>query len=99
MLGLDVIAFTRVALSTHSRDNSTRFADLLRGLDCVLEAHSLTGESDYLIKMIVPDLRALSAVVNDVLLLHGSVASLHTSVVLETLKDTTALPLSAPARS
>src|SRR3954449_5049775 len=36
MLGLSVVVFTKVALSTHNRDNARRFADLVRGLDCVL---------------------------------------------------------------
>lgn len=92
-LGLSVTVFTRVTLAAHSRDNSRRFADLVRGLDCVLEAHSLTGDSDYLLKLIVPDLKALSAVVNDALLPHESVASVRSSVVLDTLKDSAPLPL------
>jgi hypothetical protein len=41
----------------------------------------------------VPDLKALSAVVNDVLLPHESVAHVHSSVVLDTLKEAAPLPL------
>lgn len=92
-LGLHVTVFTRVTLAAHSRENSRRFLDLVRGLDCVLEAHALTGDSDYLLKLIVPDLKALSAVVNEWLLPHESVASVRTSVVLDTLKDAAPLPL------
>lgn len=95
LLGLTVTVFTRVTLAAHSGDNSRRFADLVRSLDCVLEAHALTGDSDYLLKMIVPDLKALSAVVNEALLPHQSVASVRTAVVLETLKEGAPLPLSA----
>ncbi|MGY2048840.1 Lrp/AsnC family transcriptional regulator [Methylobacterium sp. JK268] len=97
-LGLDVVVFTKVALAAHSRDNARRFADLVRGLDCVLEAHALTGDSDYLLKMILPDLRALSAVVNEMLLPHESVASVRTSVVLTTLKEAGTLPLGSVPR-
>ncbi len=93
-LGLTVTVFTKVALATHNRDNARRFAELVRGLDCVLEAHVMTGDSDYLLKLIVPDLKALSAVVNDVLLPHESVAHVHSSVVLDTLKAAAPLPLS-----
>lgn len=92
-LGLGVTVFVRVTLSAHSRDNSRRFARLVQDLDCVLEAHSLTGDSDYLLKMIVPDLKALSGVVNDALLPHESVASVRSSIVLDTLKSGAALPL------
>lgn len=98
-LGLGVTVFTRITLAAHSRNNSSRFAELIQNLDCVLEAHSLTGDSDYLLKIIVPDLKALSAVVNGALLPHDSVASVRSSVVLDTLKDGARLPLSdVPAR-
>lgn len=92
-LGLAVTVFMRITLATHSGDNARRFADLVRGLDCVLEAHSLTGDADYLLKVVVPDLAALAAVVNDALLPHESVASVRSSVVLVTLKESAALPL------
>lgn len=96
-LGLDVVVFTKVRLATHNGDNARRFAELVRRLDCVLEAHAMTGDSDYLLKMIVPDLKALSAVVNDELLPHESVAQVRTSVVLETLKEGAPVPLPRPA--
>src|SRR6266481_5017215 len=93
-LGLDVIAFVQVTLATHSPDNSKRFAKLIDGLEEVQEAYSLTGEADYLVKIAVPDLKALSRILNDVFLPHGSVAHLHSSIVLDRLKKTAPLPLS-----
>ena len=92
-LGLDVIAFVQVTLATHSPDNSKRFAKLIDGLEEVQEAYSLTGEADYLVKIAVPDLKALSHVLNDVFLPHESVAHLRSSIVLDRLKQTTRLPL------
>lgn len=94
LVGLGVTVFTRISLAAHSRDNARRFAELVQGLDCVLEAHALTGDSDYLLKMIVPDLAALSEVVNGALLPHESVAQVRSSVVLTTLKEGAPLPLS-----
>jgi DNA-binding Lrp family transcriptional regulator len=92
-LGLGVTAFVQVTLSTHSPQNSKRFQTLIDTLDEVQEAYSLTGEADYLIKMRVTDLAALSRILNDVLLPHGSVARVRSSIVLERLKETTRLPL------
>ena len=92
-LGLGVTVFTQVTLARHSPDNARRFAELVRRLDFVLEAHALTGDADYLIKMIVPDLPTLSEVVNEHLLPHDSVANVRSAVVLQTLKEGTALPL------
>lgn len=92
-LGLGVVVFMRIALARHSGDNARRFGDLVRGLACVLEAHALTGDSDYLLKVVLPDLKSLSDLVNGALLAHESVASVRSSVVLDTLKDSRALPL------
>ena len=95
-VGLPILVFVQVTLATHSRDNAGRFAELARELDCVLEAHALTGDSDYLLKIVVPDLKALAAVVNDALLPHESVAHVRSAIVLDTLKADARLPLDAP---
>lgn len=92
-LGLSVTVFIHVALNAHSRDNARRLRDLVRLTPAVLEAHALTGEADYLLKVVVADLRELSALVNDVLLPHEAIARLRSEIVLETLKDASNLPL------
>ena len=79
-LGLDIVVFVQVTLATHSPDNAKRFARLIDGLAEVQEAFSLTGEADYLIKLVVPDLASLARILSDVLLPHDSVAHvLHPS--------------------
>jgi DNA-binding Lrp family transcriptional regulator len=57
------------------------------------EAYSLTGAADYVLKLVVEDLQALSRILNDVLLPHQSVAHVRSSIVLDRLKHTTRLPL------
>jgi len=59
----------------------------------VQEAHAMTGDADYLLKLVVRDLKGLSVLVNEVLLPHESVARVRSSIVLETLKDEPRLPL------
>ncbi len=92
-LGFGIRAFIHVALAAHSPDNSRRFADLVRRTPAILEAHALTGESDYLLKVVVRSLKDLSLLVNDVLLPHDSVDRVRSEIVLETLKESAALPL------
>ncbi len=96
-IGLSVMAFIHVALDAHSHDNARRFRDLVRLTPAILEAHALTGEADYLIKVAVADLRELAALVNEVLLPHDSVARVRSEIVLETLKADGPLPLAAAA--
>jgi DNA-binding Lrp family transcriptional regulator len=92
-VGFGITVFIFVALATHSRNNSQRFRDLVTTMAMVQEAHALTGDSDYLLKVVVADLRALSVLVNDVLLPHEAVDRVRSSIVLETLKDDAKLPI------
>jgi DNA-binding Lrp family transcriptional regulator len=92
-LGWRTAAFIAVTLSSHSRANSRSFRDLVARTPPIQEAHVLTGDTDYLLKVVVRDLAALSALVNDVLLQHESIARVRSNIVLETLKDENRLPL------
>lgn len=92
-LGFSLVNVVSVTLATHNRDNARRFADLLLRLPEVQEAYALTGEMDYVLKVVTPDLKSLARFVNDVLLPHEAVQHVKTAIVLETLKDTTALPI------
>lgn len=92
-LGFALVNVITVTLATHNRDNAYRFADLVRRLPEVQEAYALTGEMDYVLKVVTPDLKTLSEFVNTVLLPHESVQHVKTAIVLDTLKETAALPL------
>jgi DNA-binding Lrp family transcriptional regulator len=92
-LGFGIRVFVHITLATHSPDNSRRFADLVMRTPEIQEAHALTGESDYLLKVAVRSLKDLSSLVNDILLPHESVDRVRSEIVLETLKESQALPL------
>jgi DNA-binding Lrp family transcriptional regulator len=92
-LGLDVLVYVQVTLATHSPDNARRFKELVDGLDEVQEAYSLTGDTDYLVKLAVPTLKVLSRLLADVFLPHPTVAHVRSSIVLDRVKQTNRLPL------
>ncbi|EKF17608.1 Lrp/AsnC family transcriptional regulator [Nitratireductor pacificus] len=92
-LGFPLVNIITVTLATHNPDNARRFGELLARLPEVQEAHALTGEMDYILKVVTPDLKSLSEFVNGVLLPHDSVQHVKSAIVLETLKETGALPL------
>ena len=92
-IGLGLTAFVEVTLHAHSEERARKFALLIQRLDEVQEAHSLTGDTDYLLKLRVSDLSALSHILNHVLLAHESVARIRSSIVLDRLKETPELPL------
>lgn len=92
-LGLELMVVISVTLATHNRDNAKRFAKLISGLPEVLEAYALTGEMDYHLRVVTPDLAGLSRFVNDVLLPHDSVQHVKTAIVLDTLKSFSGVPI------
>ncbi|HEY9669121.1 MAG TPA: Lrp/AsnC family transcriptional regulator, partial [Coleofasciculaceae cyanobacterium] len=52
-LGLDLLCFAQVTLAHHQPDCVGQFCDLVKGLPEVLECHHLSGEFDYLLKVVV----------------------------------------------
>jgi Lrp/AsnC family leucine-responsive transcriptional regulator len=59
----------------------------------VVECVSLTGEMDYLLRVVVTDMAHYSRFVMDTLLRHPSVQDVRTSFVLHHVKETTVVPV------
>ncbi len=96
--GLGLTCIISVTLATHNADNARRLMALFDRLDEVQEAYSTTGEMDYLVKVVVPDLKSLSEFINSELLPHEAVQNVKTAIVLDTLKERTALPVDTTSR-
>ena len=92
-LGLQVEAYVAVSLSSYAPAVVKQFHTRMTTLGEVLSCASTTGDSDYLLRIVARDLRAYSRLMNTDLLGHGDVASVRSSVVLDRIKQTTALPL------
>ena len=97
-VGLDLLCFVEVKLAHHRPDCVARFRDEVQGIPEVLECHYLTGESDYLIKIVVPNHKALETVLFEGLMRIDGVDRIHTSIVVNEVKASTSLPLEAPSR-
>jgi len=91
--GLTCAAIIRVRLRDHGAANVRAFRDLVKRMDEVTLCVMITGESDYLIKVVARDLPHFQEIVQSKLLQCAAIAHLESSIVLEHLKDTTALPL------
>lgn len=92
-LGLQVEAYVAVSLSSYAPEVVKKFHQRIATLDEVLSCASTTGDLDYLLRIVVRDLRSYSKLMNNDLLGHGDVASIRTSIVLDRIKHTTSLPL------
>jgi len=92
-LGLQVEAYVMVTLSSYARGTASGFHGRMAANPAVMECCALTGDADYLLRVLTRDLPALSMLINEDLLGHGDVAGLRSSIVLNRIKRTTALPL------
>ena len=95
-LGLQVEVYVAVSLSSYAPESVRKFHERMTKLDEVLLCASTTGDLDYLLRIVVKDLRAYSHLLNNELLGHGDVSSVRSSVVLDRIKHATALPLHDP---
>lgn len=94
-VGLTCAAIIRVRLRDHSEENVRAFRELVRRMGEATFCVMLTGEADYLLQIVARDLPHFQEIVQSKLLRCKAIAHLESSIVLEHLKDTTALPLSA----
>jgi Lrp/AsnC family leucine-responsive transcriptional regulator len=92
-LGLQLEAYVTVTLSSYTQKDVAGFHQRVADLPEVVECCSLTGDSDYLLRVLTTDRNAFSRFLNKDLLGHGDVARVRSSIVLEKIKRTTAVPL------
>ena len=59
-LGIGLLALIQVSMSPHSKENAKKFSDFVNAVEEIQEAYALTGDADYLLKVVVPDLKNLS---------------------------------------
>jgi len=91
--GFGLTSIVSVTLATHNADNANRLAKLLDRIPNVLEVHQMTGDMDYFVKVVTPDLKALTKLITEDLLANDAVQNVKTAIVLDSLKETSALPI------
>jgi Lrp/AsnC family transcriptional regulator len=92
-LGLDVTMFAHVKLVTTGRDAIAKFEEAIRDRAEVLECYTLTGEWDFLLKIVTRSIKAYEAFYLDYLSRIPHVHSVNSSVAVTVIKESTALPL------
>ncbi len=92
-VGYDMLCFIHVNLQLHQPEQVENFRQVIQQMPEVLECHHLTGEYDYLLKVVVHNRQDLERFVVKRLTPIPGIARIHTSLVLSEVKATTALPL------
>ena len=89
--GLDVVCHVR--LNSQQPDARASLEAFILGRAEVMECYSMTGEWDYMLRIVVGDVRDFEAFLMQDLLRHSAVASSNSHFALKRVKYTTALPV------
>jgi len=91
-LGLGIQAFIHITLEKHDEDPAKVFSEEIKDWEEVLACWAITGDTDYLMHVVAPNLKIFSELVLKRLLAQPMVASVKSSILLEELKATNVLP-------
>lgn len=92
-LGFDVEVFVRVRLSERGLQATNLFERQVMDYPEILECHMLLGEIDYRLRVVVKSLAEYEVFLREKLSQLPGVRDIESSIVISTVKNTTALPL------
>lgn len=96
-LGLGVMAFVSVDIGAEQFGRVREFEQTIRGFAEILECHTVSGDSDYLLKVVARDLKSLSQFLTDRLMQTPGVANVRSMICMEEVKPPSPLPTVATA--
>jgi Lrp/AsnC family transcriptional regulator, leucine-responsive regulatory protein len=92
-LGFDVLAFVLVSLGKHRGEEPVAFEEQVARNPQILSCHNVTGESDYLLQVVAPDLDAYGQFVSTVLRQLPGVTAIRSLLSLREIKQSMQLPI------
>src|SRR6202043_438165 len=92
-LGHNLLAY--ILVRTKDFGGELRTGEALAAIEEVQEVHHIAGEDCYLVKARVRDARTLGRLLRERFASGGGISNTRTTIVLETLHETTRLPIDA----
>jgi DNA-binding Lrp family transcriptional regulator len=92
-LGLDLNVFINISLKEQSKAALAAFEERIAEHDEVMECYLMTGDSDYLIRVAVPDIAALERFILEQLTPIPGIEKIRSSFTLKQVRYKTALPV------
>lgn len=91
-LGLDLTVYTRIRTAQHTQQWFDRFHKTVTAMPNVMEVHRLSGDVDYLVRAVVPNMRSYDEMYKE-MIARVDLFDVSSNFSMETIKYTTALPL------
>ncbi len=85
-IGLGTTAFVTIRIDTHSGDWLAKFADAIEQIPEIVECHRMTGDVDYLLKIMVRDLEHYDAVYQNLISRVRGLTDVSSTFSMEQLK-------------
>jgi len=98
-VGLALCVLAEVNLTRHNEDDVRRFEEAVDGCPQIVSCYATTGQADYVIKVLVPDIKSYEAFLHETAFKLPGVTHVRSSVVLKEVKAETRLPFEAPVLS
>jgi Lrp/AsnC family transcriptional regulator, leucine-responsive regulatory protein len=92
-VGFDMLCFVQVTLQRHEPQAIRDFKEVIQNMPEVLECFHITGEYDYLLKIVVRNRKHLEQFLLEKLTPVPGMDKIRTSLVLREIKTTTAVPV------
>lgn len=92
-VGLPVNAFASIKLERQREEDLDRFEETVSRWPEVLDCYLMTGQRDYLMRIVAADLEAYERFIKDRLTRIDNIASIETSFALGQVKRSSVLPL------
>ena len=92
-IGLSICVLANVSLVRHSEGAVEQFERLVATQREIIECHAITGEADYVIKVVAADMKAYDLFLQQNIFKLPGVSSVRSNVVLREVKYETALPV------
>lgn len=92
-LGLDFVAFVEVKLVKHDQISIEKFERNITIMPEVQQCSAITGDLDYMLRIVTKDMRAFDLFLNKTLQVSPLISDVKSRIVVRKIKNTMALPL------
>jgi DNA-binding Lrp family transcriptional regulator len=87
MLGLGVTTFVLISLSSHKINQIETFVEKITAIDEVIECYHITGNGDFLVKILIEDISAYHKLILEKLTQIEEIGNMSSMIVLASHKD------------
>ncbi|SDW46965.1 Lrp/AsnC family transcriptional regulator [Lutibacter oricola] len=93
IIGLDLVVFCQVTLQAHSKKLITQFENSISNMPEIMGCYHVAGNFDYLLKIVIPNIKAYQLFLKNKLSVLESVANVQSNIVMSEVKESSILPI------